>query len=293
MATAPTTFDAGAKEARRVALEERQVNDEIIMRQCAQDLQQLAALVMDKLLHDGHTLLRDEKVAFLLAAGDAWDAVRYGAAASSSELAALGPHESLTDDMLPATGDPASVIDEEEMPPSRSSVATTASSATFAPVPAGLRAAAHEARLLELQQQFDMAMQRVRDEHPGASDEDVLLVLIDTDDARFEQLNTMADEIRELAQETTRAVWSAWPEGKWACVYDGAIHGPFETKQEADAEFAAHARSRLGSLSWQVGVTLETLRLDDVTGKPPISLAGESSRSSEPDTSAAGRIPLD
>lgn len=92
----------------------------------------------------------------------------------------------------------------------------------------------------------------------------MLDALLCDDEAACDAIEEIACRINTLERERTTIFWSSAWAGRWACVCDGSVFGPFSTKQDQDA-FQATARIRRAALGWFVGDG-NVVRLDNIVG---------------------------
>jgi len=92
-------------------------------------------------------------------------------------------------------------------------------------------------------------------------DKALLRALSAEDDPRFGQLLDLTENANDVVRMAAAPTCAGWPRGAWASVCEGALLGPFATRDEARVHIRAVPRSCFGAVSWQVGVPLVPLMI--------------------------------
>jgi len=112
--------------------------------------------------------------------------------------------------------------------------------------------------------QRDALLHDVRASRPAADEMDdqaLLDALSAEEDPRLDELLVLTLRANQAHKAVAALTCAGWPRGAWASVCEGAVLGPFATREEAAVHINMVPRSCFGALSWQVGVPVVPLEI--------------------------------
>ena len=80
--------------------------------------------------------------------------------------------------------------------------------------------------------------------------------LEDADDPAYATIVANVDFFTNQCRAETAPTWKTWDLSSWAIVYDGELHGPFKSIDDAIDDMRGKVRMRLSVLAWCVKPTL-------------------------------------